>query len=353
MKILLVKLNHLGDTLLLTPTIDFLSRRFPGLRLDVMVRSGCEEVLRGHPALTNLVSIASPDEGGRSFATSLREGWQALRAVYRGGYDYAFALTESDRSIFWLWLARARVRGINDADNLLGWKRRLFTHVSRFDWARQHQVLKDFRTVAEVIEPSAEPGPLSFHPHIDEGALRQKLPFLNEAEEFAVIHPTSRWAYKQWLPERWAVVADRLRDRYRLPVVFSCGPSRRERESVRQIQALARAEHWSSEGGLTLHELGHLLARARLFLGVDTVAMHLAAAMQTSTVALFGPSSEWSWHPWQCRHELALGECTCKATRRFVCDKSRPYPCMERITSDAVLAAAERLLQCPEGELGT
>jgi len=132
--------------------------------------------------------------------------------------------------------------------------------------------------------------------------------------------------------------------------VLSCGPGDREREAVERIRAAARAGHASTAGALSLHELGALLGEARLFLGVDTVAMHLAAAMQTPTVALFGPSSEWSWHPWQCRHELVLGECTCKATRQFVCDKSRPYPCMERITAEAVLAAAARLLDGQPGE---
>ena len=72
--------------------------------------------------------------------------------------------------------------------------------------------------------------------------------------------------------------------------------------------------------------------------------MHIAAAVQTPSVALFGPSSEWSWRPWQAPHELVLGECACKATRQFVCDKSRIYPCMERIGVDEVRAAAAKFL---------
>jgi heptosyltransferase-3 len=198
--------------------------------------------------------------------------------------------------------------------------------------------------VAEVVAPSAEPGPLRFVPQVEPGALRQKLPELAEPGRFALIHPTSRWPYKQWLPERWAEVADGLVERLGLRVIFSCGPAERERETVGQIRAAARLRHASTAGALSLHELGALLGQARLFLGVDTVAMHLAAAMQTPTVALFGPSSEWSWHPWQCLHELVMGECTCKATRKFVCDKSRPYPCMERIDVEAVMSAAERVL---------
>ena len=69
------------------------------------------------------------------------------------------------------------------------------------------------------------------------------------------------------------------------------------------------------------------------------VAMHIAAAVQTPVVALFGPSSEWSWRPWRCQHELVLGQCSCKRTRNFVCDKTRPFPCMEGIQVSNVLDA--------------
>jgi heptosyltransferase-3 len=71
--------------------------------------------------------------------------------------------------------------------------------------------------------------------------------------------------------------------------------------------------------------------------------MHLAAAMQTPIVALFGPSSEWSWRPWQCDHELVLGDCECKRTRKFVCNKTKPYPCMQGIAMEQVMEAVGRM----------
>ena len=113
---------------------------------------------------------------------------------------------------------------------------------------------------------------------------------------------------------------------------------------VREILARSEEKHSSTLGELSLHQLGLLLKGAKIFLGVDTVAMHLAAAMQTRVIALFGPSSEWSWHPWQCHHELVLGDCLCKRARRFTCDKTKPYPCMERITVTEVLDKTRTLL---------
>jgi len=344
-KFLLLKLNHLGDTLLLSPTIDFLAQKYPGARIDVVVRSGCEVMLRGHPAITNLIPVARPEKQQRSFA----DGWQqfsnAWSAIGFEGYDYGFDLSHSDRAKFWLIAGGAKQRGINDAYGVVkGWKRNLFNQFSHFEWAREHQVLRDFRTVTDIVDPSAKPGPLSFHPQVDEAALFAKLPFLRDLGPFAILHPTSRWSFKEWVPERWAQVADQIEQRHGLKVLLSTGPDAREHDYVRQILAATKTKPLWNEGKTSLHELGWMLKRTKLFLGVDTVAMHLAAAMQAPIVGLFGPSSEWSWHPWQVRHELVIGPCSCKQVRQFTCDKNKIFPCMDSISVDAVLAAADKLL---------
>jgi heptosyltransferase-3 len=199
--------------------------------------------------------------------------------------------------------------------------------------------------VTDVLGIEAQPGPLQFYPQASRADLLARLPQLGEPKTYAVIHPASRWAFKQWVPEHWAAVADQLHQQHGLTIVFSCGPAERETQLVAQILAAAKSPHLSTQGKLSLHELGLLMKEARLFAGVDTVAMHLAAAVQVPVLALFGPSSEWSWHPWQVPHELALGPCSCKQTRQFICDKSQPYPCMQAITTQEVLQAAARLLQ--------
>jgi heptosyltransferase-3 len=310
LKLLLVKLNHLGDTLLLTPTLRALRSRFPDARIDVVVRQGCETVLEGNSDVSKTIVVP---------------GAAAFGAVLGRRYDYAFDLSNSDRAKLLIALSGARVRAINEWHAELGWKRRFFNRFTRFEWALEHQVLRDYRAVADVVE-LPPPGPLVMNTDVRVDA---------PAEPYVVIHPVSRWTFKQWLPERWAAVADALP----YPAVFTHGPG----ESVDDILKAAKKTHRKATG-ITLRQLARLIQGARLFLGVDTVAMHIAAAVQAPVVALFGPSSEWSWRPWQTRHELVLGDCSCKRTRQFVCDKSRPYPCMEAIGVDEVLAAARKVL---------
>jgi heptosyltransferase III len=312
LKFLLVKLNHLGDTLLLTPTLRALRSRFPDARIDVVVREGCEAVLEGNSDISKTIVVP----GAAAFAAVLGER-----------YDYAFDLSNSDRAKLLIALSGARIRAINEWHAGLGWKKRLFNRFTAFEWAREHQVLRDYRAVADVVE-LPPPGPLVMNTGVEVAA---------PAEPYAVIHPVSRWKFKQWLPERWAEVADALPH----PVVFTHGPG--EEAAVDEIVRRTGGKH-SISGNMKLRQLARLIQGARLFLGVDTVAMHIAAAVQRPVVALFGPSSEWSWRPWQTRHELVLGDCSCKRTRQFVCDKSRPYPCMAGIGVDEVVAAARKAL---------
>lgn len=344
MRFLLVKLNHLGDTLLLTPTTRYLRQQYPQAEIDVVVRAGCEDMLRGNPDITRVIPLARPEKHQRSLGNSLKEFGRTFPKLFLRRYDYAFDLSDSDRAKTWIMLSAAKVRGINNAYGSLNWKQKLFNRFSDFKWGSEHQVLRDFRTITDVLGVEAKAGPLRFEPQAQFAELQAIFPALAPDTKYAVIHPTSRWAFKQWYPERWAKVADELYQRHGLTVIFSCGPDVREKDYLQSIIVQSKHQHLNSDGRLSLHQFGLLIQKAQIFLGVDTVAMHLSAAVQTPTLGLFGPSSEWSWHPWECRYELALGECPCKQSRQFTCDKSKPYPCMGRITEDQVLAKAKLLL---------
>lgn len=348
-RFLIIKLNHLGDTLLLTPSLSYLRSRFPDARIDVVVRKGCEAVLEGNPDIHRVFTVAPPSKE-RSVAN--RESFfNLLREVWRSRYDYAFDLSNSDRAKLLVLASRAAVRGINDSCCYLGWKRWIFNHFSHFEWARQHQVLRDFRTIVDVLDfpevatPNDEECPSLFvNSDVDLSPLCAAIPKLKLKAPFVVIHPVSRWQFKQWLPENWAQVADSLFEQKGLQVVFSCGPSANERIYIESILSICKCQHLTTDGKLSLRELAALMKRAHLFLGVDTVAMHLAAAVQLPSVVLFGPSSEWSWHPWRSPYQLVLGDCSCKKSRRFICDKSKIYPCMAAIEVDSVLRVANDFL---------
>ena len=339
MRILLVKLNHIGDTLLMTPTIKHIKESFPNARIDVVVRKGCEGVLEGNEHIEEIFTIAKPEKKNRKFGESLKELYKVSKALISKKYDWAFDLSNSDRAKLLILLSGAKYRGINRWNANLGFKKYLFNRFSDYAWGKNHQVLKDFKTIQEIMQTSGEAGTLHINLEGIDNALLQR--FDLSPSKYIVIHPTSRWSFKEWSIFKWREVGNYfIQKGYK--VVVTCGPSKRETEYAEKI--VKNIENaFSTNGKTTLKELAFLIKNAKLFLGIDTAAMHIAAAVQTPVVALFGPTDEWSWHPWKVEHRLALGECPCKIARKITCDKSKILPCMESIEVNEVISAAEEL----------
>lgn len=341
MRILLIKLRHLGDTLLLTPLLRFLKETIPGVEVDVMVRSSCEAVLENNPDVNRVFAIARPEVNQRTLRVAIEENAELFFGIRRTEYDFAFDLSDSDRAKLWVFLSGARIRGFRSAGARRTWKHLVFNRFDDAPLSSEHQVVKDFETVCRIMRLEGEPGPLRFHPLVDEESLEMRFPWLNGERRFVVLHATSRWSFKEWVPQRWAQVADAMVEKgYR--VIFSGGPDLREQETIRGIQAFAVHPSVSIAGTVSLHEFGYILGRACLFLGVDTFAMHLAAAMQTPTVALFGPSQISAWTPWKNRAEIPTIDCGCDGSRYIAC--ANPVArCLSSILVRQVVGAVERL----------
>ena len=98
-------------------------------------------------------------------------------------------------------------------------------------------------------------------------------------------------------------------------------------------------------GALSLRELAALTARARLFVGVDSAPMHIAAAVGTPAVALFGPSSEVAWGPWRVAHRIVSSAHPCRPCGLDGCGGSKVSECLTTLPVERVHAAVASLLE--------
>ena len=161
------------------------------------------------------------------------------------------------------------------------------------------------------------------------------------AEPFIHLHPASRWTFKCWPAEQNAQLIDRLAvDGHR--VVITAAPD--EVAFVQRIVDQANAKTQNLAGQLTIKELGALTARAKLFIGVDSMPMHLAAAMGTPTLALFGPSGEIEWGPWNVERRVVTTTHTCRPCGQDGCGGGKVSECLTFLPLDPVHAAARELL---------
>jgi heptosyltransferase-3 len=163
---------------------------------------------------------------------------------------------------------------------------------------------------------------------------------------FIHVHPTSRWMFKAWPEAANAQLLRRLAsDGHR--VVVSAAPDAREKAIVGRILEAAGSGVTDLSGQLSLRELAALTARARLFFGVDSAPMHIAAAMGTPVVALFGPSGEKEWGPWRVPHRIVGSDHPCRPCGNDGCGGGKVSECLTLLPVDRVHSAINELLARP------
>ncbi|HTP62729.1 MAG TPA: glycosyltransferase family 9 protein, partial [Burkholderiales bacterium] len=156
------------------------------------------------------------------------------------------------------------------------------------------------------------------------------------------IHPASRWRFKCWTAAGNAELIDRLSSGHR--VVLTAAPQADEMALVGEIASKTKSKPVNLAGKLSIKELGALTARARLFIGVDSMPMHLAAAMGTPAVALFGPSGEYEWRPWRVAHRVVASKHPCRPCGNDGCGGGKISECLTTLGVEQVYAAAQELL---------
>jgi heptosyltransferase-3 len=134
-----------------------------------------------------------------------------------------------------------------------------------------------------------------------------------------------------------------------MPIVLTGAPEARERALVTAIvdcvTPATRGRIVDLTGTLSLPEVAALTAQALVFVGVDSAPMHMAAAMGTPVLALFGPSGEYEWGPWMVRQRVvASGAHPCRPCGNDGCGGGKVSECLTSLPVDDVFAQFEALV---------
>ena len=298
MRILFTKLRHIGDNLLITPIIVATKQKFPDSDIWVAVRRGTEGILAGCPEIDRIITTARPEEGCRTWRDTGSD-LATLIKIAHTSFDYALELGENDRGRTLITASLAGVRATHRSDlGLSPFWRCCFTQVVEKERGHLHQVEIDYMTPKEVLGLSHEIPPLRF-------ALESTLPWTGDSSlergGFAILHAATRWHCKSWPADRWRSVLGQILE-FTPRVIISCGPSLDEIAEARILCGGFEGRVITTNGKASWRELAWLLERARYYVGVDTAAMHLAAAMQCRVVSLFGHSVPGQFGPWKCPH---------------------------------------------------
>ncbi len=282
---LVVCTRRIGDVLLSTPVIRSLKAALPHLMVDMLVFEGTQDIIAANRDIRRIWTIAEHPAIGTHLAL--------IRSLWRR-YDLAVSVLAGDRPTFHAWVAGRYRMGTLLPDHKSWWKRRLLDEWIPFDNLNTHTVAMNLRLLASLkIEPFGTP--VVSWGRKDEESIHGLVPGMNGSQRYAVLHVSPKFAYKTWTAAGWVALGRWLTD-HGMTVVVTGGVSDQQASCEQVIQGLRGAVNLV--GRVTLPALGYLLSRAAVYVGTDTAVSHMAAAVGTPTVALFGPSNPVKWGPW-------------------------------------------------------
>jgi heptosyltransferase-3 len=346
-RVLVVKLRHHGDVLLASPVFRVLAARAPHAEIDALVYADTRDMLAGHPDVARIHTIDREWKRQGLLVQARREA-ELLSLLRERRYQLVVHLTEHWRGA---WLSQLLRPRWSVAPARPGWMwKTCFSHRYALPRATpRHTVEANLDALRRLgLYPQEEEKRLVMVPGPEAEAKVDALLAQHglAAGGFLHVHPTSRWLFKAWTDEGNAELLQRLaRDGHRL--VLTGAPNAREQAIVKRILERAQAPVVDLSGQLSLREMAALSARARLFFGVDSAPMHIAAAMGTPVVALFGPSGERQWGPWRVAHRVVESGHSCRPCGNDGCGGSKVSECLTGLPVDRVHSAINELLARP------
>lgn len=285
--ILVVVTLRIGDVLLSTPAIRSLHQAWPQAKIDVLVFEHTEGVLQRNPDIARVITVPT------------RPGfWLHLRLILGLLRKYDLALTPllGDRPTLYAWIAGKKRIGMQDGSKKEHWKQHLLTDWAKFDHVNTHTILTnlglmDLLGIRRSYEVVAAWNPA------DENSVSEAMPFDMQIEHFAVLHTSPKYSYKMWTRDGWIKLAKWCEEKG-ICCVLTGGSDPCELSYVQQIYRSMPPGTVNMAGKLSIAENAFLISRAKFYVGPDTALTHMAAALGTPTIALFGPSNPVKWGPW-------------------------------------------------------
>jgi heptosyltransferase-3 len=341
-RILVIKLHLLGDVLLTTPLYSALKSQYPHIKTDVLVYQETHALLEYNPDINEIYTIdRSWKKKGLSF--QLKNEISLLKKLNSNTYDLIINLTDRWRGGWITRLLQPRYSVSKSYAHKRGklW-RKLFTHIYAVPKQNRHVVEENLDAIRRLginLLNTDKKLKLVIPTQVieDIDKLWQKLDLAHK--RIISIHPTSRWAYKTWNPSHFAQVIDILNNNNHTVILLS-GPHKTEIEYCDEILSKTNSSVINLAGKLSILECAALIQKTAAFIGLDSVAMHMSAAVETPTVAIFGPTKEQNWHPWQIRHKIITEDFNCRPCGLKGCGNGMLSECIQAIQPQTVAQAA-------------
>lgn len=319
MRILIIKPSSLGDVVHALPTVNLIRKKFPDARISWLIRDSLVSLLKKCPVIDERIKFCRHD-----YATFPA----LLSRLRRERFDLVIDLQGLFRSGLMAWATRAARRiGLADAREGARWFYNEIVPVPR-----AHAV---DRYLLAAKHLGCEAAPVEFPLGI---------PAHTPTDGLIAVNPSARWQTKLWGDDKFAELVRQLPAK-RVVVTGSIADRMRCSFIAQDCRNVA--------GGTDLFELAELYTRCSVVISNDSGPMHIAAAVGTPVIAIFGPTDPALTGPYGKQHVVLRSGIPCSPCMKGRCTHTPRMECMQKVTVEQVLAAAKPFIEGPaRGSIG-
>lgn len=333
--ILIVKLSAIGDVVHALPVAHSLKKNYPHARITWVVEKPSYDLLANNPDIDEIIIFDKPKF--KSVAGLLKNGYQLSKELKARNFDLAIDLQGLFKSAAISYLSGAPER-------LVYCNARELSDKIGKSICGQHQnghVVERYLDVIRYL--GCEIDEVVFPIHIIESEAKQAQAIANHAglrleNPYVVLAPGTNWASKCWPTTHYAKLADKLYDHNIIPVIIGGANDQR---LAQEIISNSKIPPIDLTGKTSLKQLAYMIQKSRAFVGGDTGPMHLAVAVGSTVVTMFGPTDPKRNGPYGAKHNVLLAPHSCQGCWQRKCPKN--IDCLASVTVDAVLTSLQEI----------
>lgn len=343
-KILIVRNDGIGDFIISLPALHLLRETFQKAQITILIPNWQKELALASNLFNEIIVFNGNSSNYFSSSLNLKnlffEMLSWVPTLRQKKFDFAIDIRGDFRNRVVIFLSAVPYRVSFD----IGGLEYLLTHQTHYR-KNVHEVEHFFDLIAQITNNKSSMRNFTFSiPFQDREIARIFLESngVNPMHEpLVVVHPVARWPAKEWPKAKYAKLCDMLIDRCKAKVIIIGSPE--DADSIKEILSLIKEKPISSTGMLSLLQVAALMEKADLFIGNDAAPMHIAAAIGTPVVALFGPTDPEIYGPYGDGY-VVRADTPCLCNSKQVCAKPENF-CMDKITVDHVFYLAKRYIE--------
>ncbi len=333
-KILICRLDHIGDVVMTTPAFNAIKAKFPEAQVFVLSNAAGISILRGNPYVDGYYLFNWPwpydNKNNRFTRKHLQDAYRLVREIKKQQFDLFVDFRGDIRFLlFWGWLTRIPIRLFYNRMGGRSLATASFPHEKGI-----HEVERVQRTLSVIGVDVPKLRPEVFL-SADECASID-LFIKDKNRRYVVVSPFAAKSVKEWRIEHWSKIVGYIQHKFDLDIYII---GTRENFEKAELICAENKGSYNICGATSLRQAAALMEKSAMVVGVDTGTLHIAACFDIPIISIFGPTDAKQYRPYSPYSTVIdLNVCACDKDKHLVCFENRSgvASCLDKIAVSMV-----------------